>query len=505
MRCALVVVMSLIATAAVRAQGTTGRLEGVVTDSVRGEPMSGVMVSAKRLDAGEGTALTAMTDQRGRYQFDLAPGRYSVSFASTLLDSLEYGVASVVTTVPLGSIPARVDLATPSGKTLRAAACPGTGLARWTGALLGVVSDAENLRPLDGAEVFVSWTEQTIDSTTRDITNQRRVAQVKTNSSGQYRLCGLPTDERINVQIGYRGATGPIAVVMIADDIGVRVRNVAVRSQLQGAGDIAKVAQIVVEPPRPGRSSVVGRITRPDGQPLAGAQLRLLDGVTAARSNELGEFSLTGLGAGTHELEVRSLGYGLARRAITLRDGETSRENITMERVVSLDSVRVVAHRMSYPEFEKNRARYNHGTFLDADEIAKRGYRTLPLLVTSTRGFRLALQSRGRMGVQSNYATRCGLSSAGTERLPSLNLVVDNMEHMDLADVFFPIVEAVEIYPEGENAPFKYDRACAVIVVWTKWSAKKPKPDPAFQQLKGLLDAQKKREEEQLHAEKRTP
>jgi hypothetical protein len=501
-RCALAALLCGAARTTYAQQGATGRLEGSIIDSVHDALLTGMKVSARRMDNVDTVTRTTVSDARGHYQFDLPPGRYSVSFASALLDSLEYGVPPVVATVPLGTIPARVDLATPSGTTLRAAACPGTGLARWTGALLGVVSDAETRRPLDSAEVFVAWTEQAIDSSSRDIVNKRRVEHVATNVSGQYRICGLPTDERLNVQIGYRGAVGPVAVVMISDEIGVRVRNVAVRSQVGSAEDLARVRQIVVEPPKPGRSAVAGKITRPDGQPVVGAQLRLLDGAVTARSDERGEYSLSGLPDGAHELEVRHLGYGLVRRPIVLRDGEVIRENIALERVVSLDSVRVVAHRMSYPEFEKNRARYYRGTFMDADEIAKRGFRTLPLLVQSTHGFRTLLQSRGRVGLQSLYLHRCNYASSGVERLDPLNLVIDNMEHMDFADVEFPIVEAVEIYPEGENAPFKYQRACSVIVVWTKRSAKRPKNEE-FQQLKQKIKEQDKREKRAKEEEQR--
>jgi hypothetical protein len=500
-RCALSALLIASAAGSLRAQ-QTGRVEGFVIDSVHDGLLAGMTVTARRLDNVDTATRSTVSDARGHYQFDLPPGRYSVTFASALLDSLEYGVAPVVATVPLGAIPARVDLATPSGRTLRAAACPGAGLARWTGALLGVVTDGETRRPLDSAEVFVAWNEQVIDSTSRDIVSRRRVEHVATNHAGQYRICGLPTDERLNVQIGFHGAVGPVAIVMISDDIGVRVRNVAVRSQVGSAEELARVGKIVVESPRAGRSSITGKVTRPDGQPVVGAQLRLFDGVVTARSNEHGEFSLSGLPDGAHELEVRHLGYGLVRRAVTLRDGETVRENIALERVVSLDSVKVVAHRMSYPEFEKNRARYYRGVFMDADEIAKRGFRTLPLLVQSTHGFRTLLQSRGRIGLQSLYQHRCNYASAGTERLQPLNLVIDNMEHMEFSDVEFPIVEAVEIYAEGDNAPWKYERACSVIVVWTKRSAKKPKNDE-FDQLKQKLREQDRQEKQARLEEQR--
>jgi hypothetical protein len=76
------------------------------------------------------------------------------------------------------------------------------------------------------------------------------------------------------------------------------------------------------------------------------------------------------------------------------------------------------------------------------------------------------------------------------------------MEHMDFADVEMPIVEAVEIYPEGEHAPFKYGRACSVIVVWTKRSAKRPKNEE-FEQLKEKIREQDKREKQAKEEELR--
>jgi hypothetical protein len=191
------------------------------------------------------------------------------------------------------------------------------------------------------------------------------------------------------------------------------------------------------------------------------------------RSDERGEFVLGGLPDGPQELEVRHLGYNVARRPVQLRESQIVRENVALERVVSLDSVRVVAHRVKYPEFERNRLQYRYGTFMDADEIERRGRKTLPLLLSSTGDFRLLPMSRGRVGVESQHLRRCTQTQAGTERLDPLNLVVDNMEHMEFSDVFFPIVEAIEIYSEVDKAPMKYARACSVVVVWTKWSAKK--------------------------------
>jgi hypothetical protein len=469
--------------ATLAAQTPTGRLEGTVTDSLRDAPFAGAVVTATRLDSASSRPIAATADRDGRYLLEsLLPGRYTVSFSSPLLDSLEFGGTSKTADIKGGQT-TRTDLAVPSSRTLRSLACPGAGLARWTGALLGVISDAESHRPLAGAELTVSWSEFALDSSRIEVKPVTRSERVTTNASGQYRLCGLPTDERLSVQIRHDGVSGAVRPFTVDDDVGVLVRNMAFRMRpIDPTGDrapIAPIAPIVVQRETVGRATLVGRVARTDGQPVAGAQVRIASSTESARSDERGEFVLGGLPDGEQELEVRSLGYNVARRPVQLREGQIVRENVALERVVSLDSVRVVAHRVKYPEFERNRMQFRHGTFLDADEIARRGRRTLPLLLTSTGDFQLMPMSRGRLGVQSQHLRRCIQGEAGTERIDPLNIVIDNMEHMDITDVYFPIIEAVEIYSDVDQAPMKYARACSVVVVWTRRSAKKPKPEAA--------------------------
>ncbi|MDB4884377.1 MAG: TonB-dependent receptor plug [Gemmatimonadetes bacterium] len=470
--------LALFVAAPLGAQGTAnGRLEGIVTDSVHASPLADADVSATRIDGASAAPRRTITDKKGHYLFEeLAPGRYAVSFASTLLDSLEFGVAPAPAVVVAGQT-ARADLATPSGRTLRDAACPGAGLRRWTGALLGVVTDAETQKPLAGAEVTVSWSELAIDSAARDVSAKDRVARASTNASGQYRLCGVPTDERLELQIQYHGALGPTRSIAVADAEGVLVRNSSFRVVMPGRVGQPEVARDAAERRRTGSASIVGRVTRADGQPVAGAQLRLVNGASSARSDDKGEFALLGLPEGAQELEVRRLGYGIARRAVALPAGGSVRENVVMERVVSLDSVRVVARRVRYAEFERNRMRYPGGVFLDEEEIERRGFKTLPLIISNIPGFRLISMSRGRLGIQSTHLRSCEQDRAGTDRLDPLNLVVDNMEHVEVVDVHFPEIAAIEAYPNGERAPFKYARACSVIVVWTRYIAHRSKSD----------------------------
>ena len=137
LRCTLVLLFATCVATPLAAQATpTGRLEGIVTDSLQNAPFAGAEVTATRLDSAPAKPRSTTADRDGHYAFDsLGAGRYAVSFASPLLDSLEFGGASGMATIEAGRT-TRADLAVPSSKTLRSLACPGTGLARWTGALL---------------------------------------------------------------------------------------------------------------------------------------------------------------------------------------------------------------------------------------------------------------------------------------------------------------------------------------------------------------------------------
>src|SRR6185503_13726372 len=141
------------------AQRNSGQIEGQITDSVHASPLADAEVSATRVGVARETTFVAKTDRRGRFRFDsLEAGRYAMRFASPLLDSLQYGGNASLVDVPADGS-ARVTLAVPSSETLRSLACPGVRFPAGTGALLGIVSDADSDRPLAGAQIAVAWSK----------------------------------------------------------------------------------------------------------------------------------------------------------------------------------------------------------------------------------------------------------------------------------------------------------------------------------------------------------
>src|SRR5215203_6598119 len=151
------------------AQRASGEIEGDVIDSVHVSPLIG----ATRLGGAHETTFVATTDKRGRFRFEsLDAGRYAVRFSSAMLDSLQYGGRTPVVDVAPNRA-TRVELAVPSAATLRALACPGVTFADGTGALLGLVTDAESGKPLVGAQVAVAWSDLAIDSANAVVADDR--------------------------------------------------------------------------------------------------------------------------------------------------------------------------------------------------------------------------------------------------------------------------------------------------------------------------------------------
>ncbi|AHG93133.1 TonB-dependent outer membrane protein, SusC/RagA (plasmid) [Gemmatirosa kalamazoonensis] len=79
--------LSLFSTSSLRAQGTTGRVTGVVTSKESGQPIQGASVAIV------GTRFGALTNDQGRYTVSLVPGLYKVrvtliGYGPVLMDSV---------------------------------------------------------------------------------------------------------------------------------------------------------------------------------------------------------------------------------------------------------------------------------------------------------------------------------------------------------------------------------------------------------------------------------
>jgi hypothetical protein len=447
-----------------RAQRGTARLEGTVTDSAHGRPLAGATVLVTKNAPEPPAWYSVTTDDRGRYRLDtLVAGRYSVALWHAILDSLELTLPSQPIELTAGQ-QATLDIALPSAATLRVMSCPGVTLPSGTGVLQGRVIDADSAddRPLVGAVVAVRWNDMTVNRETLKIEGGQHTEGGRTNADGRYRFCGLPTDTWLAVQVQKDSVGGIVLSTFISDSVGVAVLNMSLSSRaarpLAAEGD-----STAAEAPRvlAGTASVSGTVVGESGQPLADVQLRVLETAAKARTDSSGHFSMSALPAGTQLLEAKRVGYRIVQQPVQLMAGRDVPAAVQLRRIVSLDSVLVVARRSRYREFERNR-RGGFGRFLAEDEIAKRhAFETTDLLRTMP-GFRIS----GSGPDAKVYSTRgrISLSGQGCET----NIVIDGMQHQDINWLQPNDIGAIETYPGPAGAPLLYDSVCGVVVIWTK-------------------------------------
>ena len=432
-----------------------GRLEGTVTDSVHTRPLAGVRVVALAADARPDIPRAASTDSLGRYRIDsLRPGRYLVGLESALLDSLEITIPAREATVTEGAV-ATTDLALPPAARLRSAVCSGATLPADRGVLYGHVVDAATEAPLAGAVVTVAWRELTVDRTTLRSESNLRTASVAADSAGWYRVCGVPTGTWLSFVLQHRQHSGAAVRAIVDDSLGIAIRHLSL--DLTGpVDDTLAASSLATEASRAGTARLSGTIRGPGGQPLSAAEIWLLGTNAITRSDESGHYALGDLPAGTQVIGVRRVGYSPTEAPFELRGNATVTGDVRMERVVILDSVRVVAMRSHYKEFERRR-KLGGGRFIGPEEMEQ--YQRYPLMSDVLRMLGMRVVGEGM------FATPVTRQTASYDMGCVPNVVVNGAEHQPINDVNPRNVGAIAI---GGSGAIQYDTRCGVIEIWTK-------------------------------------
>jgi hypothetical protein len=436
------------------------RIHGEIVDSVHARKLSGALVMAIRLEPEPAEFFSTTTDERGYFHFDtLAAGRYSVVFTNTFLDSLDLMPPPRELVLAPGE-EMRVDMGTPSGARLRAAACPGLALAPGTGAVVGEVYDADSESPLAGVRVAVGWTELAVDRAEKRVELTPRVGAVTTDSLGQYRLCGVPTNQRIVLQVQTRRSAGAAIELFIDEQAGVARRPLSL--------SLADTTMVMADSLRPlhltGTAQLTGTIRTQDGRALVGAQVHVVDALSSAITDSAGRFTISRLPAGSQVAEVRKLGYTLGRAQVELRRARTAEMELRLTRFASLDSVRILARRARYREFEEHRRSWGWGTYLDEEEVTNRHVFYTSDLVRTAPGMRVFGE-----GVTARLVSSRGVVSL-TGASCDINVVIDGLQQQDINMIMPRDIGAMEIYPNAFGVPIQYsaNSQCGAVVIWTK-------------------------------------
>jgi hypothetical protein len=442
-------VAMLLSNRALAAQAT---LKGFVMDSVHGVPLVNAIVTI------EGTPRSAVTDKDGRYRVDnVLAGSYRVVVTHPLLDTLGVSMRSLPYPF-VGGESHDLDLFVPGGERLVKELCPPARIALGPGVMRGFVRDPDTNSPAVGAKVELVY--QVADVIGR---KSPRVRSDSTDSSGHYRICGLPADMSGKVQVFLNGVSSGEVPIAVTNLVAVRAFSVAQHQAVaEVRTDSGKVRRVAT-----GSARVVGRVVDKRGKPLDGARVMLQGGVKMVVSNSNGEFVLDSLPSGTQALEVRKLGYAATDASVELSANTPARTTIAMSDFVpTLAAVRVTASQdkaladVGYSD----RKRMGQGFFMDS--TINHQAVAFSDVMRMAQGLKVVPAGDGR-----SYVIQDSRSSNGCVEFWVDGMRWPSMTPGDIDQILQPAeLVAIEVY-HGSNTPPQFTAAgqsgCATIVAWT--------------------------------------
>jgi hypothetical protein len=471
----------LASTSTAAAQRGAGALQGTIRERVESRSVRAAVVSLVDFDSESSHTITAHPDAQGRFRFDsLPPGRYLIQVAVPTLDSLEISLPAERVEIAEGKT-TRFDAPLPSGAKLRDAVCHGLRLGEEKVAVAGHATNADTGEPLVGAQVAAAWVHNYIDRNTQAIVTQRRSASARTGPNGEYRMCGVPSDVTLSLQLHYEDRASPIVRVAVSDDEGAAVRDLSLSPRtaatVTALDSVARVLTIEgrdstrAELALVGTAKVSGEVRSLTSEPVAGAEVRVRDARSTTLTDSAGHYTLDALPAGTQLLVVRKLGYPIVEVPIDLRPDRTVSRDVLLRRNVVLDTMQVVGERSKYPEFERNRRSNSFGQFLTQEQIKKLHAIEAADLFINVFGF-TALGRGSRARVVSNKALR------EHGECKEANVVVDNAEWQSINLVDPSRIAGLEAYADESFVPARFQgRAhCGVIVIWLRKESDRPMP-----------------------------
>lgn len=434
-----------------------GAVRGVAYDSLAGAPLAGATIQiGPAQDVAQ--ARTTVADSLGRFRFDSLPaGRWIAVVMHPSIDALAIDPPTRLVDVRDGTATA-VTLGPPSGAAMLGALCPDatTRVADdSSGALLGIVRDADTGRPLDAGSVSLAWNEIALAGGLRTVV-RRVTASVR--PGGLFLFCGAPSDADLTLRAEAPGlASGDVAAAARAH--GVVRRDLAVGARV--ATDTSGLAPRV-----PSGARLVASIVDDRGRPLAHAHVLVLGVEADAAAGESGLASLDALPSGSWTVEARAVGYAPTRAAVVLARDEPARVTLSLRRAATLDRVVVRGKAPTNPvlgEFLARRQR-GMGTFLTPADIERKRpleptdvLQGIPGLLVQAAGTGTGHQVRGRAGCMPTVFIDGFAIQGAAANLAEVISVND--------------IRAVEVYP-GAMAPAQYNShrvdGCEVILLWTR-------------------------------------
>ena len=360
-----------------------------------------------------------------------------------------------------------LDLATPSPSRLRAAICGPTATDS-SGVIVGTVHDSRDGSPIPGVSVVGQWAE--LSFTPEGIVRRTPSLVATTGENGWFALCNVPTDAGL-VLSASRGADSTDLVEARVPVEGFLRRELYLGAARTVVVPAASSSDTLALPPRrvrTGTGSLSGTVVTTGGQPLPGARVGLADG-PQARTNERGEWTISGAPAGSRTLEVRALGYFPDRRAVDVVAGAPPVRVVLATLKSVLDTVKVTAKRLYNRDragFDERR-RTGHGRYFTADEVARRNPLNTTDLFRMVSGVRL-----NRSAFDSTSLLVRGIATGWCSPAVFVDGLYIRGMSADEVDGLAPAhrIAGIELYL-GSTVPPQFQQqmtGCGSIVIWTK-------------------------------------
>ncbi len=467
----------LAAQNAAPASGAT--VSGTVRDSVANQPLAQAIV---QLVSARDPALfsrTANADSSGHFSIGAVPdGQYKLGFFHPMLDSL--GIEAPLRDVFVDQSRAvRADLGIPSPATLRRAFCGRPNTARTAtdsgAAVVGFVRDGRTLNPAGNASVSAQWSELTLSG--RGVERRMPRHVVKATPEGWFVLCDVPSNGPIEFRAAWQGDSTDRLEMTMPKSLFMR-RDLYVgpsRPYVRAAANTDSVQRAERER-RASESAVPGLrltgvvLTAEGGLPVAGAEIKLVDGLEV-RANARGEWVLPNVPVGTRMLETRAVGYYPTRRAVDVVEGRAPIrvELATLKSVLDTVKIRATRDADRHKSGFEDRRRQGYGKFVTTADIERRK----PFVLSDMLKMQPSVQlERGTDGSQT-ITIRGPIGDRCIADFYLDGMFVGNLAAEDLDNYFTPqSIRGMEIYA-GAAVPGQFNRglggtACGVIAVWSK-------------------------------------
>lgn len=429
-----------------------------------------------------GTDRVATTAADGSFAMpDVLPGQYALAW---MHDDDRAGERVAIANVAMAGADTSIALRARSHLDHLAQVCPPGARPNGTGAVLGRALLEDGL-PMPDARVVLSDPAGRVDRATTDAAGRfafcavHREARIEVayGDARSVRHVALAPDEVLRIAMRLPRAPGVVATdTLISDSMLARLRadSAAAADSIQAVA-LRRAVERVIARNDVGSGRVVGQVMDETGtEPVAGAVVEVPGTDVQVVTDARGRFRFEAPSP-WFALRVVHVGFEPVSDTITVPAGDVLHLDVRMG-VLTLAPITVSARRSGLlADAYWRMARGIGGTFLDADDIARRNPRVFTDAVRDQPGVQVETAGSGLSGTlyfRALCAPEVYLDGMRLTHVENRHSGKARVEAFDAVNLVHPAsIELVEIYRGPSSLPAEFGGSvgtCGAIVIWTK-------------------------------------